>query len=176
MRQGLPDTEPRRSIELRIISAQDLKDVKLIGRMKTYAVAYVDPEHKVRTRVDEKGGVNPVWNDLLTVSVAEGRLKGTLTCLNVEIFSQSHIRHDKLVGTVRILLSDVLKGGEKRNPIHCLAYWVRLPSGDPHGILNVWIPPTGKFLRYKISELRKEDQDVDENVETDLSSKDVLSL
>lgn len=143
--------EKRRTIELRIISAQDLKKPRLLGRMRTYAVAYVDEEHKVRTSVDEKGGQNPVWNDVLTVSVAERQLRReSLACLTVDIFCQGGrivFARDKLVGTVRIFLADVLKEGPAHNPIHCLAFWIRLPSGEPHGILNVWIPPTGKFLR-----------------------------
>lgn len=144
--------ERRRAIELRIISAQDLKKARLqLGRMRTYAVAYVEEEHKARTSVDERGGQNPVWNDVLTISVLERQLrKDSLACLNVDIFSCAGkllFMRDKLVGSVRIFLTDVLKEGAAHNPIHCLAFWIRLPSGEPHGILNVWIPPSGKFLR-----------------------------
>lgn len=147
---GPPDGR-RRAIEFRIISAQDLKDVRLVGRMKTYAVAYVDSEHTARTRVDEKNGANPIWNESLTVSAAEDRLKDSLAYLTIDIFSQGPIR-DTLVGTVRILLSDALKGGETANPIRCLSSWVRLPCGDVQGILNVWVPINGQFSRNRGSE------------------------
>lgn len=132
--------------------------------MRAYAVAYVDGEEedkmKARTSVDERGGENPVWNDVLTLSVREAQLrKDSLACLTVDIYSRGgrlalFRRGDRLVGSVRIFLSDVVKQAEEGaspttfyNPIQCLAFWVRLPSGEPHGILNVWIPPSGQFLR-----------------------------
>ena len=166
---GGGEGEKRRNIEVRLISAQDLKRSKLERlpghRMRTYAVAYVDADHKAQTRVDEKGGqANPVWNEVLTISVAEAALRhDSLACLTVDIFSRrprggvGGIMGDRLVGTVRIFLSDVVKLDapphhdgvqfDVMNPIRCMAFWIRLPSGDPHGILNVWIPPTGRFLR-----------------------------
>ncbi|KAH7282872.1 hypothetical protein KP509_35G051000 [Ceratopteris richardii] len=179
-------------IELMIMSAQDLKRPWLqLGRMKAYAVVYVDglrgekeeaaftkkegtkddervaekgnEREGARTRVDEHGGENPVWNDVVRVKAREEQLrKGSLTCLTVDIYSRraagqlfACFAGDVLVGSVRILLSGVIKDGggggaasaAPPNPIHCLACWVRLPSGDPHGILNVWIPPSGRFLR-----------------------------
>ena len=167
--------ERRREIEVRVISAQDLKrsccrlGSLIAGRrkMRTYAVAYVDPEHKARTRTDDKGGQSdPVWNQVLTVSVPESALRhDSLSCLTIDIFSEAAASpssstfwlSDRLVGTARIFLSDFVKLDKELdacdahavhnvNPIRCMAFWVRLPSGDPHGILNVWIPPTGRFL------------------------------
>ncbi|MCO5590927.1 hypothetical protein L7F22_044903 [Adiantum nelumboides] len=156
--------EKRRSIKVRIISAQDLKKARLqFGRMRAYAVAYVADEEDsnstmaARTRVDERGGQNPVWNDVITLSVREARLQeDSLACLTVDIYSLGgrlglFRRADRLVGSARVFLSDIVKqqvGKEEgANPIQCLAFWVRLPSGEPHGILNIWIPPSGEFLR-----------------------------
>lgn len=151
-RKGEKQRQPakQRAIEVRIISAQDLEDVRLIGKMRCYAVVYIDPEHKAYTRIDEHGGRNPFWNQLLVLQADEELLSHNLAAVNVDIYARGHIRSDKLVGTSRILLSQVLKGGDAANiydnPVDCLSVLVRRPSGRPQGILNIWIPPAGKFL------------------------------
>jgi len=48
-------------LELNVISAQDL--AQMDRSMQTYAVAWIDPDHKLSTRVDSQGGTNPTWND-----------------------------------------------------------------------------------------------------------------
>lgn len=122
----------------------------MIGKMRCYSVVYIDPEHKAYTRIDEHGGVNPFWNQLLVLQADEELLSQNLAAVNVDIYARGHIRSDKLVGTSRILLSQVLKGGDAANiydnPVDCLSVLVRRPSGRPQGILNIWIPPAGKFL------------------------------
>ncbi|XP_031500076.1 uncharacterized protein LOC116264161 [Nymphaea colorata] len=141
-----------RTIEVRVISAQDLEDVKHLSRMRTYAVVYVEAGRTARTHVDETGGTNPVWNETVSVTF-DARLPETdvLTALNVDVYAHGHI-HDKLVGSARVLLCDVLKeeGGEKgkleADPIQCVTLQLRRPSGRAQGLINLWIPPTGKFF------------------------------
>lgn len=48
-------------LELNVISAQDL--AQMDRSMQTYAVAWIDPDHKLSTRVDSQGGTNLTWND-----------------------------------------------------------------------------------------------------------------
>ncbi|KAL5997516.1 hypothetical protein ACLOJK_008446 [Asimina triloba] len=142
-----------REIEVLIISAQDLKNVKHLTKMRTYAAVYVDSDHVSKTRVDEEGGVNPTWNEKLTVRFKEREgeeEEDVMRALNVDIYAEGHVR-EKAVGTARVLLCDVLKGGDAAepadNPIQCLTLQVRRPnSGRPQGLLNLWVPPTGKFL------------------------------
>ena len=171
------EEEGRRTIEFRIISAQELKkkvwhNLTMVGRMCTVAEAYVDadsPHNKnnnknknkksrsrSRTRVDRCGGRNPVWNEVLRLSVRPEQLhRGSLTCLTIDVFCEGLLAH-ALLGSARIFLSDFVREEEGArhlcyNPIHCQAFWIRGPCGDPHGILNVWIPPSGRFLRRPFS-------------------------
>eukprot|EP01018_Ginkgo_biloba_P026087 Gb_09311 [translate_table: standard] len=149
------ESEPKtRHIEVRIISAEDLEDVKRFGKMRTYAVAFIDPDHKATTNIDEEGGINPTWNQKLVLQADDELLSQTLAAINVDIYAHGHIR-EKLVGTARILISEVLKGGNPAdpsdNPIQCIAVQVRRPSGRPQGILNLWVPPTGRFLLHRAS-------------------------
>ncbi|CAN6453027.1 unnamed protein product [Victoria cruziana] len=142
-----------RTIEVRVLSAQDLEDVKHLSRMRTYAVVYVEAGRTARTRVDEAGGTNPVWNETVSVTF-DARLPETnvLAALNVDVYAHGHL-HEKIVGSARVLLCDVLKGeegGEKgkleTDPIQCVTLQLRRPSGRPQGLINLWVPPTGRFF------------------------------
>ncbi|KAA8519522.1 hypothetical protein F0562_013778 [Nyssa sinensis] len=134
-------------IEVLIISTQDLKNVT---KMRTYAVVYVEKDHVAKTHVDEHGGVNPIWNEVVKVRFNEGLLENdVLVALNVDIYAHGHVR-EKPVGSARVLLCDVLKGGDASEPldnsIQCLTVQVWRPFGRPHGLLNLWVPHTGRFL------------------------------
>ncbi|WCJ27380.1 Calcium-dependent lipid-binding (CaLB domain) family protein [Euphorbia peplus] len=143
--------EPLTEIEVLIISAENLKNVKHITRMRPYAIVYVDKDiHVAMTHVDEHGGTNPTWNETVKVKFRETKAEtDVMAALNVDIYAHGHLR-EKPVGSARVLLCDVLKGGKPDdpadNPIQCLTVQVWRPSGRPHGFLNLWVPPTGKFL------------------------------
>ncbi|XP_042477639.1 uncharacterized protein LOC122058995 [Macadamia integrifolia] len=164
----MPKEKKLREIEVLIISAQDLKNVKHVTKMRTYAVVYVEHDMEVRTHVDEEGGVNPTWNEVVKVNFQKGLPENDVkAALNVDIYAQGHIR-EKPVGSARVLLCDVLKGGDasepSENPIQCMTIQVWRPSGRPHGLLNLWVPPTGKFLirRDSLSFSVKDDRQVAE--------------
>jgi len=139
-----------REIEVLIISAQGLKNVKHVTRMRPYAVVYVEKDHVAKTQVDEHGGTEPTWNEVVKVEFKEGLPESdVMAALNVDIYARGHVR-EKPVGSARVLLCDVLKGGDPSepsdNPIQCITVQVWRPSGRPHGLLNLWVPPTGRFL------------------------------
>ena len=75
---------------------------------------------------------------------------------------------EKPVGSARVLLCDVLKGGDAAepadNPVQVMTVQVWRPSGRPHGLLNLWVPPTGRFLIMKesLSFSVKEEEEVAE--------------
>ncbi|KAK8551416.1 hypothetical protein V6N13_119883 [Hibiscus sabdariffa] len=140
-----------REIEVLIISAQDLKNVKHLTKMKAYAAVYVEKEvHVAKTHVDEHGGTNPTWNEVVKVKFhAKLAENDVMAAVNVDIYAHGHVR-EKPVGSARVLLCDVLKGGDASepadNPIQCLTVQVWRGSGRPQGLLNLWVPPTGRFL------------------------------
>ncbi|KAG1354026.1 hypothetical protein COCNU_07G001380 [Cocos nucifera] len=47
-------------LEVTVVSAQDL--FANSRSMRTYAVAWIDPAHKLRTRLDTAGHTEPTWN------------------------------------------------------------------------------------------------------------------
>ncbi|KAK4361319.1 hypothetical protein RND71_020271 [Anisodus tanguticus] len=150
--------ERLREIEVLIYSAVDLKNVKHLTKMRTYAEVYVERDvHVAKTKVaehhDGDDGTNPIWNQVVKVKFHEKLPENNImAALNVDIYAHGHLR-EKPVGSARVLLSDVLKGGGdtselllENNPIQFLAVQVWRPSGRPQGLIHLWIPPTGRFL------------------------------
>ncbi|KAH9316304.1 hypothetical protein KI387_024931, partial [Taxus chinensis] len=84
-----------------------------------------------------------------------------LVAIKVDIYARGHLP-DKLVGNARILISQILKGGDTNpnpNPINYIVVQAWRPAGHPQGILKVWIPPVGKFLLLRLSmSVKKNDQ------------------
>ncbi|KAE8655322.1 putative leucine-rich repeat transmembrane protein kinase [Hibiscus syriacus] len=140
-----------REIEVLIISAQDLKNVKHLTKMKAYAVVYVEKDvHVTKTHIDEHGRTNPTWNEVVKVKFhAKLAENDVLAAVNVDICAHGHVR-EKPVGSARVLLCNVLKRGDASepadNPIRRLTVQVWRSSVRPQGLLNLWVPPTGRFL------------------------------
>ena len=114
-------------------------------------MVYVQKDiHVVKTHVDEHGGTNPTWNEVVKVRFEEGLPENDImAALNVDIYAHGHVR-EKPVGSTKVLLCDVLKGGDtfelSNNPIQCITVQVWRPPSRPQGLLNLWVPPTGRFL------------------------------
>ncbi|XP_057810317.1 BON1-associated protein 2-like [Salvia miltiorrhiza] len=144
--------EELREIEVLIYSAEDLKNVKHVTKMRTFAEVYVERSvHVARTRVDEHGGAAPVWNEVVKVRFRRGLPeRDVMAALNVDVYAHSHLGLERAVGSARVLLCDALSGGDAAdpldNPIQCLTLRVWRESGRPQGWLNLWVPPTGRFL------------------------------
>lgn len=159
-----------REIEVMIMSANNLKNVKHIHKMKTYAEVYVDKNiHVARTHVDEHGSTDPTWNEVVSVKFPEGLPESDVkAAVNVDIYAQGHIR-EKLVGSGRLLLCDALKEGEQwepaDNPVECATVRVWRESGRAQGLLHLWVPPTGRFMMRRES-LSFSIREMDEKEET----------
>ncbi|EOY27731.1 Uncharacterized protein TCM_029510 [Theobroma cacao] len=109
--------------------------------MKTYAVVYVEDDHVAKAHVDEHGGTNPSWNEVVKVKFhAKLPEKDVLAALNFDIYAHGHMR-EKPVGGARVLLCDVLKGGDTSepvdNPVQSMTVYVWRSSGRPQGLLNL---------------------------------------
>ncbi|CAI9101200.1 OLC1v1038467C1 [Oldenlandia corymbosa var. corymbosa] len=126
-------------LEVNLISAQGLKAPSGNPRkMYSYAVLWVDPSTKLRTRVDRVGAENPTWNDKFLFRVSPDFIASDTSGVVVEIYAVGYIR-DYLVGTVRFLISSCLgkpTSGEIGTPAFT-AVQIRRPSGRFHGVLNL---------------------------------------
>ncbi|KAK7355400.1 hypothetical protein VNO80_14655 [Phaseolus coccineus] len=128
-------------LELHVISAQDLAPA---GRsMRTYAVAWIDPDRKLSTRVDSHGGTNPTWNDKFVFRMDQDFLYDDRSVITIDIYALHWFR-DIHVGTAEVLSSDLFPPSSqpqlnayKSTGMRFLGLQVQRPSGRPRGILNV---------------------------------------
>ncbi|KDP30266.1 hypothetical protein JCGZ_17048 [Jatropha curcas] len=124
-------------LEINLISAQGLNPPSSSRRrMQTYAVVSIDSSTKLRSRIDLDGGEDPIWGDKFLFKVTPEFLSGETTSVSVEIFAVGCLR-DKLLGTVRLLISNIpLFSQEMRTPSF-VAMQIRRPSGRFQGLLNI---------------------------------------
>lgn len=130
-------------LELNVISAQDLARV---GRsMRTYAVAWIDPDRKFSTRVDSQGGTNPNWNDKFIFKVDEDFLNDVESIITIDIYTLHWFR-DMHVGTAHVLSGDLFPPSSRHQPqrnaykstgLRFMGLQVQRPSGRPKGTLNI---------------------------------------
>lgn len=127
------------------MSAQDLALVS--KSMKTYAVAWIDPERKLTTRVDQSGLTGPVWNDKFVFRVDDKFLNDEESTIMIEIYAAAWIK-DALIGSVRVLVSHLFGSlYNNSSSTRYVALQVRRPSGRPQGILNMGITLLDSSLR-----------------------------
>lgn len=139
---------PFQLLELTIISAQDLS---LGGskNLKTYAVTWVNPDRKLRTKTHDQGGTNPTWNDRFVFRVDETFLNSDTSSVKIEISSVGWIR-DNIVGYVRVMIKNLIPPEirqEKSSSRRFVALQIRRPSGRPQGILNVGVSLLDNTMR-----------------------------
>ncbi|KAE8679545.1 F-box/kelch-repeat protein [Hibiscus syriacus] len=103
--------------------------------MKTYALAWIDSAVKLSTCIDRVGGENPTWNDKFLFRVSPEFLYSETSGISIEIFADGIFR-DTLVGTVRLLVGNIIRNGSPYIPVRVPslnAVQVRRPSGRFQG-------------------------------------------
>lgn len=143
-----PSVSTGRLLELNLISAQDLAPVS--KSMRTYAVAWVHPDRKLTTRVDEKGHANPNWNEKFVFRVNDVSLETDTCVITIEIYALTWLRV-VLVGTVRALLSSLIppstRTRTKNTPMRFMTLQVLRPSGRPQGAINFGVSLINSSMR-----------------------------
>lgn len=134
-----------RPLDLTIISAKDLNDVNLFGKMDVYAVVTLDndPRTKQRTAVDKDCGKSPKWNHTMKFSVPTAPSNPPLV-LRIQLKTERSLSSDRDIGDVQIPITEILQNSDgNTHSAKFVTYQVRKPSGKPKGELN---------LSYKVGE------------------------
>ncbi|CAL0303171.1 unnamed protein product [Lupinus luteus] len=138
-------------LELNVISAQDLASVS--RSMHTYAVAWIDPDRKLSTKVVSDGHNNPTWNDKFIFQVEEDFFYDETSLITIDIFAL-HWLKDIHVGIAEVLACDLFPPPSrpfhntyKPSSMRFMALQVHRPSGRPKGILNVGVTILDSSMR-----------------------------
>lgn len=101
-----------RLLEIGIMSAEELNDVRYVGKMHTFAVISMPPYVEYTTEVHKAGGVNPVWNETFTFAVPESKLHKRDAKMRVKIYTLTSTTGKRFVGEAIIPLSDIVQSEE----------------------------------------------------------------
>ncbi|CAA2996793.1 SRC2 homolog [Olea europaea subsp. europaea] len=125
----------RYEVEVTISSAKDLKNVNWRhGKLKPYAVVWVDPKAKCSTRVDEEGDTCPYWDEKIVIPFNTPVEESTL---HVDIVHADTVEDTKpLIGSAKLPLREVVDdvgfGSRLEKKLE-----LKRPSGRPQGKLEV---------------------------------------
>ncbi|CAA2977607.1 uncharacterized protein LOC111408230 [Olea europaea subsp. europaea] len=126
---------PFKLLEITIISAKDLPPVSKM--LRTFAVVYIHPDHKLTTKVDLKGHTNPTWNYKVVFLVDDAFLKSENPAVTIEIYNVAWLR-DLPIGTTHLPINNLLQPLVQKNQCSRLvALQICRPSGHLQGILNL---------------------------------------
>lgn len=121
-----------RKLEITLVSAQNLPNVRNHGRMKVYAKVSLKGESKTakKTPVDYEAGSNPRWNFVADYTVSESTVERPGVNVVVKLMCKRTLG-DRFIGKVKIPVKNLFDMGEKSRKI--LSYEV---AGTPEGRLN----------------------------------------
>ncbi|KAK8934675.1 hypothetical protein KSP39_PZI014544 [Platanthera zijinensis] len=132
-------------LEVTLISAQDLFPSS--RSLRSYAVIWVQPEHRLRTRLDTGGHTNPTWNDKFVFRVDKEKLCSDTCAIQINIYA-ARPRFlpgpNALLGTARVILSTLRPSPAST---HFVALQVRRPTSlRPQGILNIGVALADSYV------------------------------
>lgn len=125
-------------LEINLLSAQDLAPVS--KTMRTFAVAWVEKQKKMATRIDQNG-TNPNWNEKFVFKVDHDFVDDENSGVQIEIYASAWKR-DILVGAVSVPAGSLFPPAfrSQKNPKpRFLALQIRRPSGRTQGVINVGV-------------------------------------
>ncbi|XP_052185364.1 uncharacterized protein LOC127797012 [Diospyros lotus] len=163
-------------LEIIVFSAQDLAPVS--KALRPYAVAWVDPDQKLTTRVDHHGHVNPTWNYRFVFQV-DDRFLSSSAAVTIQIFNASWLR-DIPIGTVHVPADNLVPDptGINSASIRHLALPIQRPNSSIHGTLHLGVnlidySPPRIVLESELSAFSRYDNgdETDENMKRQISER-----
>ncbi|KAJ6334908.1 hypothetical protein OIU77_024970 [Salix suchowensis] len=120
-----------RTLEITILSAENLSLNRKSIKKNAYVIARVDPTNFGSTTAGFEGGSNPSWNEKLALDMS---FQTRFITLEVKCKTSSG---DRVVGTASLPLSDILGDYTPESCLHFLSYRLRDSRGEKNGIINV---------------------------------------
>ncbi|KAF9614892.1 hypothetical protein IFM89_020989 [Coptis chinensis] len=93
------ELKPQGKLTVTVVKANDLKNMEMIGKSDPYAVVYIRPLFRVKTKVIDNN-LNPVWNHTFEL-IAEDKETQSLI---LEVFDKDVAGQDKRLGIAKLPL------------------------------------------------------------------------
>ncbi|KAL7607694.1 hypothetical protein Lser_V15G14305 [Lactuca serriola] len=101
------ELKPQGKLMLTVVKAHNLKNMEMMGKSDPYAVAFIRPLEKFKTKVIENN-LNPVWNQTFHLTVEDRETQFAV----VEVFDED-IGADQRLGIAKLQLIDLQPEIEK---------------------------------------------------------------
>ncbi|XP_044460438.1 uncharacterized protein LOC123192025 [Mangifera indica] len=134
------------TLELKVISCNDLKAFNFFQKLSVYAVvSIVNSELKKKeqqqkslerqkTPTDTEGGSHPEWNHLLQLNLRPLGDDFSRLFVSFDLHCAGVVCGNKIIGKVRVPLQDLID--EFTEAVRFVRYQVRGRDGKPNGVLN----------------------------------------
>uniref|UniRef100_A0A6M2EVG5 C2 domain-containing protein n=1 Tax=Populus davidiana TaxID=266767 RepID=A0A6M2EVG5_9ROSI len=120
-----------RTIEVTVLSAENLRLDRKSVKKNTYVIARAGPLNSGSTKDDFEGGSNPSWNEKITLDLP---FQTRFISLEVKCRTSSG---DRVIGTASLPISDILEDYTPENHLHFLSYRLKDSRGGRNGVINV---------------------------------------
>ncbi|KAI3464471.1 hypothetical protein Pfo_021134 [Paulownia fortunei] len=122
-----------RKLEITLVSADDLPDIRSLGMMKVYAKLSIKGESKTkkRTPVDREGETNPTWNFTIEYIIGEAAVQKQGLDLLIQLYCKRTFG-GRFIGEVSIPIKSLFDEGMRAQAV--LSYSV---GGTPSGRMNI---------------------------------------
>ncbi|KAF9617560.1 hypothetical protein IFM89_037372 [Coptis chinensis] len=122
-----------RSLEVTIISAEDLRINHRSIKKNAFVTVQTDPNNSRSTNMDTEGASYPSWNEKLELA-----LPSYVKHIRVDVKCKTS-SGERTIGSANIPLTDFLDDYIPPNCLHFLSYRLREHDGDRNGIVNISI-------------------------------------
>ncbi|KVI11218.1 protein SRC2 homolog [Cynara cardunculus var. scolymus] len=125
-----------RKLELTINSANDLREVRRIFKMKVYAKVFIGGNQimEKRTPVDKHGQTNPAWNYTMKYSISESWIHHHGTMLVIKLYCKRKLG-DRYVGEVHQSLKQLYDYAYPMGGSAMVCFPVQMGSAESQGQL-----------------------------------------
>ncbi|KAL9144711.1 hypothetical protein ABFS82_14G313800 [Erythranthe guttata] len=122
-----------RKLEITLVSANSLPDVRSLGQMKVYAKVSIKGESKTskRSPVDFEGETNPRWNFRTEYTISESAVQQPDVKISIRLYCKRTLGN-RFIGDVSIPIKSLFDKGIKADKI--LSYRV---AGTENGVVNI---------------------------------------
>ncbi|PIN09272.1 hypothetical protein CDL12_18139 [Handroanthus impetiginosus] len=149
-----------RPLNITVIKAEGLQDVKLFSKMDVYAEVSIAgyTQSKKMTFVDKNSGTSPKWNCKMEFIVDEPyRTKSSLSLL-FQLKAQHTLGSDKEIGSVTVPINELFRPDSNEDRV--VEYQIHTPSGIPKGTLKFSYHFGEKFTQQQAEAKRHVDKPV----------------